>query len=178
MGIKVQILKKIVMGVKLLAIGAAVIGLAACASSKRNRFGSGTEDSLGVGDTVRFYGTSMSPEQERELLAQRVYYFGYDSFDVNDSDTMSIYAHAKRLANSPRTKVRLEGHTDERGSREYNVALGERRANSVANILMLKGANQDQISVVSYGKEKPAVRGHEESAWAKNRRVVIVYEVE
>jgi len=178
MNTKVRVLKKLVMGAKLLLVGMTVAGLMACASSKRNRFGSGAEDSLGVGDTVRFYGTSMSPEQEKELLAQRVYYFGYDSFDISDGDTMSIYAHAKRLANSPRTKVRLEGHTDERGSREYNVALGERRANAVANILLLKGANQDQISVVSYGKEKPAVRGHDDSAWAKNRRVVIVYEVE
>ncbi len=171
------VLKKTVLIVKSLAIITIVLGLAACASSKKNRFPGG-EDTVGVGDTVRFYGTSMSPEQERELLSQRVYYFGYDSFDVDDNDTMSVYAHAKRLANSPRTRVRLEGHTDERGSRDYNVALGEKRANAVANILMLKGANQDQISVVSYGKEKPAVRGHDESAWAKNRRVVIVYEVE
>ena len=72
----------------------------------------------------------------------------------------------------------MEGHTDNRGSREYNIALGERRANAVANILLLKGAGQDQISVVSYGKEKPAVSGDNESAWSQNRRAVIVYEMD
>ena len=115
---------------------------------------------------------------EKDLLAKRTYYFGYDSFDVLDKDVLSVYAHAKRLINHKRMHVRVEGHTDERGSREYNVALGERRANAIANILMLKGVPQDQISVVSYGKEKPAVAGHDESSWSQNRRAVIIYEVE
>jgi peptidoglycan-associated lipoprotein len=135
-------------------------------------------DVVGVNDTVRFYGSDVSPADEKDLLAKRTYYFGYDGFDVSDEDTLSIYAHAKRLLNGKRAHVRVEGHTDERGSREYNVALGERRANAVANILMLKGVPQDQISVVSYGKEKPAVAGHSESSWSQNRRVVIIYEVE
>jgi peptidoglycan-associated lipoprotein len=133
---------------------------------------------VGVGDTMRFYGSDVSPAEEKALLAKRTYYFSYDGFDVNDEDTLSVYAHAKRLINGKRAHVRVEGHTDERGSREYNVALGERRANAVANILMLKGVPQDQISVVSYGKEKPAVAGHDESAWSQNRRAVIIYEVE
>ncbi len=151
------------------------VGLVACSTKKNGGMGS---DNYGVGDSVQFYGTNLSPQQEKDLLAKRTYHFGYDSFDVNDEDTLSIYAHAKRLLNSPRSKVRVEGHTDERGSREYNVALGERRAQAVANVLMLKGVPQEQISIVSYGREKPAVHGHDESAWSQNRRAVIVYEVE
>ena len=161
---------------KLVLISAVVLGLAACAS-KGKRGADGSEVG-GVGDNMRFFGTDVSPEQERELLAKRTYHFAYDSFDVSDEDVMSISAHAKRLAHSGRAKVRVEGHTDERGSREYNVALGERRANAVANILTLKGVPQEQVTVVSYGKEKPASHGHDESAWSQNRRVVIVYEME
>jgi len=150
------------------------VSLLACANKKGGR----SSDMYGVGDTAQFYGTDLSPQQEKDLLAKRSYYFGYDRFDVNEEDTLSVYAHAKRLITTPRAKVRVEGHTDNRGSREYNIALGERRANAVANILLLKGAGQDQISVVSYGKEKPSVSGDNESAWSQNRRAVIVYEMD
>ncbi len=150
-----------------------VLGLVGCA--KR---GQSSSIGGGVGDSMQFYGTQVSAEQEREWLAKNTYFFGYDRFDVSDEDMMSIYAHAKKLITKPNTRIRVEGHTDERGSREYNIALGERRAKAVANILMLKGVGQHQISVVSYGKEKPASMGHDESAWTENRRAVIVYEVE
>ena len=160
--------------IKTAVILALSVSLLACANKKGGRAG----EMYGVGDNVQFYGTDLSPEQEKDLLAKRTYYFGYDRFEVNEDDTLSIYAHAKRLITSPRAKVRVEGHTDNRGSREYNIALGERRANAVANILLLKGAGQDQISVVSYGKEKPAVSGDNESAWSQNRRAVIVYEMD
>lgn len=168
------------MGTKVLqsiVLMVAVLGLAGC-GSKRGAMGGQGEEGMGVGDTVRFYGSDISPERERELLNKRTYYFGYDSNDLNDEDTLAVYAQAKRLITTPRTRVRVEGHTDMRGSREYNVALGERRANAIANLLMLKGVPQEQITVVSYGKEKPAISGHTESAWAQNRRAVIVYEVE
>ena len=78
----------------------------------------------------------------------------------------------------PNAQVRVEGHTDERGSREYNVTLGERRAQTIAKFLIMKGVNPAQVHVVSYGKEKPADLGHDEAAWANNRRAVIVYEAE
>ena len=168
---KVKVLASVVLSSLLL------LGLVGCGAKK----GSGYDadgNIIGVNDTVRFYGSDISPADEKDLLAKRTYYFGYDSFDVLDKDVLSVYAHAKRLINHKRMHVRVEGHTDERGSREYNVALGERRANAIANILMLKGVPQDQISVVSYGKEKPAVAGHDESSWSQNRRVVIIYEVE
>jgi peptidoglycan-associated lipoprotein len=150
------------------------VSLLACANKKSSRSG----EMYGVGDNVQFYGADLSPQQEKDLLAKRTYYFGYDRFEVSEDDTLSIYAHAKRLITSPRAKMRVEGHTDNRGSREYNIALGERRANAVANVLLLKGAGQDQMSVVSYGKEKPAVSGDNESAWSQNRRAVIVYEMD
>lgn len=151
-----------------------ILGLGGCAKKGP----AGGSDVGGVGDSLRFYGTDVSPEQERSWLAKNTYYFGYDRFDVNDEDMMSIYAHAKKLINKPRCRVRIEGHTDERGSREYNIALGERRAKSVANIMMLKGVGEHQISIVSYGKEKPEVMGHDDSAWSRNRRAVIIYEME
>jgi peptidoglycan-associated lipoprotein len=86
-----------------------------------------------------------------------------------------IEAHGKYLANNPSFKVRLEGHTDERGSREYNLALGERRARSVEQLLKLQGVSANQIEIISYGEEMPSAFGHDESSWQLNRRVELVY---
>lgn len=153
-----------------------VLGAAGCA--KKGQSGSGSALGSGVGDSMRFYGAEVTAEQKRAWLAKNTYIFGYDRFDLNDEDMMSVYAHAEKLITHPKKQIRVEGHTDERGSREYNIALGERRAKAVANILMLKGVPQHQISIVSYGKEKPAMMGHDESAWAQNRRAVIIYEID
>jgi peptidoglycan-associated lipoprotein len=109
------------------------------------------------------------------LLAKRVIYFDFDSSEIKGEGTDIVGAHAKYLANNPTARVRLEGHTDDRGSREYNIGLGERRAQSVRRALLLQGATEAQLSTVSYGAERPAVAGHDEAAWAKNRRVEIVY---
>jgi len=109
------------------------------------------------------------------LLADRIVYFDFDSAEIKGAGNDVVAAHAKFLAANPATRVRLEGHTDERGSREYNIGLGERRAQSVRRALLLQGATDGQISTVSYGEERPAVLGHDEAAWAKNRRVEIVY---
>lgn len=109
------------------------------------------------------------------LLAARVIYFDFDSAEIKGQGTDVVAAHAKYLASHSSARVRLEGHTDERGSREYNIGLGERRAQSVRRALLLQGAADAQISTVSYGEERPAVPGHDEAAWAKNRRVEILY---
>ena len=109
------------------------------------------------------------------VLAERIIYFDFDSSEIKGAGTDVVATHAKYLAGNPATRVRLEGHTDERGSREYNIGLGERRAQSVRRALLLQGASDAQISTVSYGEERPAVAGHDEAAWAKNRRVEIVY---
>ena len=109
------------------------------------------------------------------LLAKRTVYFDFDSSEIRGEGTDIVAAHAKYLAKNTGMKIRLEGHTDERGSREYNIGLGERRAQAVRRALLLQGAAEGQISTVSYGEERPAAAGSDEAAWAKNRRVEIVY---
>jgi peptidoglycan-associated lipoprotein len=100
----------------------------------------------------------------------RVVYFDYDSAAVKDEFLGLIESHAKVLAANRGKRLVIEGHTDERGGREYNLALGQKRAEAVAKSLELLGASEAQIEAVSYGKERPAVDGHDEAAWARNRR--------
>lgn len=108
-------------------------------------------------------------------LSSRVIYFEYDSAEISAADQDTLIAHAGFLVANPGARVTLEGSTDERGSREYNIALGDRRGQSVQRMLELNGVPSDQISVVSYGEEKPAAEGHSEAAWRLNRRVELVY---
>ena len=100
----------------------------------------------------------------------RLVYFDFDSFVVNDEFRGLIDGHAKALAANRAKRLVVEGHTDERGGREYNLALGQKRAESVAKSLTLLGATEAQVEAVSFGKERPADEGHDEPAWAKNRR--------
>jgi peptidoglycan-associated lipoprotein len=109
------------------------------------------------------------------LLAKRIIYFDFDSSDIKGEGNDVVAAHAKYLASHAGTRVRLEGNTDARGSREYNIGLGERRAQAVRRALLLQGATESQLATVSYGAERPAVAGNDEAAWSKNRRVEIVY---
>lgn len=102
---------------------------------------------------------------------QRVVLFDFDSYTVKDDYRGLIDAHAKRLGNDRKLALSLEGHTDERGGREYNLALGQKRAEAVAKSLTLLGVNPSQVEAVSFGKERPAATGSDEAAWAKNRRV-------
>jgi peptidoglycan-associated lipoprotein len=121
-------------------------------------------------------GTGMDLLKDpNSLLAKRVIYFDYDSSVVRDEFSTVVEAHAGFLAEHPSVKVTLEGHGDERGTREYNLGLGERRAQAVQQFLLLMGASQSQIQTVSYGEERPLDSGHDEEAWQKNRRVEIVY---
>ena len=108
-------------------------------------------------------------------ISQTIIYFEFDSADIGSEAQSIIANHAKYLTANPNTRVRLEGHTDERGTREYNVGLDERRASAVAQALELRGVSPQQVSVVSYGEERPVALGHDESAWTQNRRVEIVY---
>jgi peptidoglycan-associated lipoprotein len=100
----------------------------------------------------------------------RVVYFDFDSFVVRDDARPVVDAHAKMLAANKARKMVIEGHTDERGGREYNLALGQKRAEAVAKALVLLGAADSQLEAVSFGKERPAAQGNDEAAWAKNRR--------
>ena len=106
--------------------------------------------------------------------ADRIIYFDYDSSEIRPQYAETITALARRLAANPGFRVRLEGHTDERGSREYNIALGERRAQAVRRALLLQGAGDAQVATVSFGEERPAAEGSDEAAYEKNRRAEIV----
>ena len=108
-------------------------------------------------------------------LANRVIYFEYDSSSVRQEDIATLEAHAAYLGDNINVTVRLVGHTDERGSREYNLALGERRALAIRQILMLQGASVNQFEVTSFGEERPENEGIDESSWQQNRRVELNY---
>jgi peptidoglycan-associated lipoprotein len=117
---------------------------------------------------------SKGPGMGTETL-DGVFYFDFDQAIVKRSGHAELDKHAKVLKENRGFRVRLEGHADERGTREYNLALGERRANAIRAYLTAEGASRSQIEVVSYGEEQPAVSGSGESAWAQNRRVAIKY---
>ena len=114
-------------------------------------------------------------DDPNSMLAKRSVFHSFDSDAIQSENKALIQAHAKYLADNPGRKVRVEGNTDERGSSEYNLALGQRRANGVKKMLILGGANANQIEAVSFGEEKPRATSHNESAWAQNRRTDIVY---
>ena len=104
-----------------------------------------------------------------------IFYFDFDQAIIRRTGHEELNKHAQVLAGDRYMRVRVEGHADERGTREYNLALGERRANAVRAYLVAQGASRSQIEVISYGEEKPANSGHNESSWTQNRRVEIVY---
>ena len=109
------------------------------------------------------------------LRSEQIIYFGFDESNVSEKNSALLDAHAKFLSANSDVKVLVEGHTDERGTPEYNIALGERRAKSVVTYLENMGVSASQLSVVSYGEEKPMVKERTEAAFAKNRRAVLVY---
>ena len=156
--------------------------LAGCSTVAKKNGGAAVEDrSLGAGGvetsgaagTTSYAGASLT--DPNSPLSRRVIYFDYNSDTIQPQDQDLIAAHASYLAAHPQQMVTLEGNTDERGTREYNIGLGDRRAESVKRALELQGVAAQQITVVSYGEEKPAAEGHDEAAWRLNRRVEIVY---
>ena len=112
------------------------------------------------------------------ILSKRSIFYDFDKFDVKDEYRPLIEAHAKFLREHPEMKMLIQGNTDERGSREYNLALGQRRADAVKQMLQLLGASSEQIETLSFGEEKPKSQGHDEAAWAENRRADIRYQGE
>ena len=123
--------------------------------------------------TVIGSGTPESPAGSR--TAARTIYFDYDKFDIKDEYRPIVESHAKYLRENPGAKMLIQGNADERGSREYNVGLGQRRSDSVRKMLMLLGAKEAQIESVSLGEEKPKSQGSTEEAWSQNRRSDILY---
>jgi len=116
-------------------------------------------------------GTSMADVKNLATI----FYFDFDKSQVMPEAVTALRGHAKYLVANPSASVVLEGHADERGTREYNMALGERRAQAVARVLTVNGVSSSQIELVSFGEEKPVVMGHNESSWAQNRRVELKY---
>jgi peptidoglycan-associated lipoprotein len=169
-----------------LQVGAALLIAAifasGCSSSGRTKTyanGMGADSTAidkygdGSGGTAANY--SASPGDPTGPLSKRIIYFVYDSSEVQPEYLPVISNHANYLASNKGKTVVLEGHADERGSPEYNIALGEQRAQSVAKLMKLQGVGDSQIQMVSFGEEKAAVSGHDENAWQQNRRVEITY---
>lgn len=129
----------------------------------------GSAQTTGLGDD-----TTVTASRDQDLT-KRTYYFNYDSSQVRDEDRPAIEANADYLVQHPSAKVLLEGHTDPRGSREYNIALGERRAKAVSEILKERGVKSSQVRLISYGSEKLASNGRNESDYQLDRRDVLVY---
>ena len=165
--------------------------LAGCSSTPTSTETGGTTPDTTGGEVTRSGGfddsstssTTAVPETDSPqirdaasaLLSTRVFYFDFDKANIKPDGYSALKAHAAYLANTPSARIRLEGHADERGTREYNVALGERRGNSVAKFLRINGVSDTQIEVISYGEEKPAVVGGNDTAYAQNRRVEVEY---
>ncbi len=169
----------------LLLIVMLTLGLAACAGNRSipdpeptTDYGSADDgdqaSSAGWDDGLLGEGEEFGDERMDGELAMIVY-FDFDQSELRPEYADLLAQHANRLANNSRLSVRLEGHADERGSREYNIGLGERRAQTVRRMLLIQGASANQISTVSFGEERPAAFGSDEEAYSLNRRVEIKY---
>ena len=139
--------------------------------------GSGTQ--VAPVDLTKQQGTGLSPLKDpNNILSKRSIFYEFDKFDVRDEYRGMVEAHAKYLRDTPGAKMLIQGNADERGSREYNIGLGQRRSDGVKKLLMLLGAKESQIESTSLGEEKPRNEGHNEDAWAQNRRSDILYQGE
>lgn len=168
-----------------LALGALALLAAGCSTpvpvsdAKDVPVESRTGTAPGAGGGAGGAGTAQSQVATVDLgkaapaAAARIVYFDFDSFSIKDEYRPLIEANAKVLTTLKTKRVSIEGHTDERGGREYNLALGQKRAESVARALALLGVGENQMEAVSFGKERPAAQGSDEAAWAKNRRAEI-----
>jgi peptidoglycan-associated lipoprotein len=168
---------------------AATLGVivAGCSSTPTQESTAPVEDKSGAtASTTTPGGASTSGTQSgtaganplrdpNNILSKRSVYFEFDSFTVADQYKPIVEAHARYLAANRNARVTLQGHADERGSREYNIALGQKRADAVKRMMTVMGIQDTVIETVSFGKEKPRNMGHDEAAWAENRRVDIIY---
>ncbi len=166
---------------------AAALGLAACASKPVKPASQSAAGAAGAGAASQGAGSGANagegslgnqqsvPGPQQGLLADRTIHFAFNSAVIRGRGIQIVAAHAKYLADHPSARVRLEGNTDDRGSPEYNIGLGMRRAESVRQAMLLQGVSPSQITVVSYGEERPVDPANNPIAWAKNRRVDIVY---
>jgi peptidoglycan-associated lipoprotein len=165
---------------KLGLLVASVVLVAACSKTPGSADGAAMSDAdasaQGLGQMTQFAGQEPGESYTTQAPHNQLYLFSYDDSNLASKYLPSVNAQAEYLKTHSGARVLLAGHTDERGSREYNVALGEHRANTVADILRMAGVSRDQVRVVSYGKERPANLGHDDSSHAQNRRVEFTYE--
>ncbi|MDR3442774.1 MAG: peptidoglycan-associated lipoprotein Pal [Legionella sp.] len=165
---------------KLGLLAASVLFVAACSKAPGSADGAGMGDAgasaQGLGQFTHFAGQEAGESYTTQAPHNQLYLFSYDDSNLNPKYLPSVNAQAEYLKSHSGAHVLVAGHTDERGSREYNVALGEHRANTVADILRMAGVNRQQIRVVSYGKERPINLGHDDASHAQNRRVEFTYE--
>ena len=159
-----------------------LVTLAACSSTSETEEviednpGSSSSGSSASSTSAVSSSGQLTQEEIRaqNALRQTVFYFDFDVAEFNPADRDTLVYHARDLAANPGNRLRLEGHADERGTREYNLALGERRANGIMNYFIVNGASRSQIEVVSYGEERPSQSGQTEQAYTSNRRVEVV----
>jgi peptidoglycan-associated lipoprotein len=152
------------------------VTMAACSSNDTDA-SAGTETVSTPSATTQAAPRNQPTAEEMEAERQRnitVFYFEFDRSDLSAEARTSLVAHANFLKANPGVRYRLEGHADERGTREYNLALGERRAQAVERYLQVQGVSASQLETISYGEERPAVQGTTEAAYSRNRRVEIV----
>jgi len=150
--------------------------LSACSSTKLDNTSDVTGkavDAAGVSNVASVVADHLNPNSL--ISTQRSVYFDFDQFNVKPSETAVVERQGKYLASKPNLAIRLEGNADERGGREYNLALGQKRAEAVARALKVYGVSDKQAEPVSFGSEKPKAAGHDEAAWAQNRRVDFAY---
>ena len=136
---------------------------------------SGTQAGGVTGSTTGSSAGANPLKDPNNILSKRSIYFEFDSFTVSDQYKPIVEAHAKYLQANRNARVSLQGHADERGSREYNIALGQKRADAVKRMMTVMGVQETIVETVSFGEEKPRNTGHDEAAWAENRRVDIIY---
>lgn len=155
------------------------LGLGACSSTPPLEVSDAAANAPGAASTHGLeeveIGGARPWEDPANPLHERLIYFDYDSAQIQPQYLGLLRTHAAFLGARPGQRVILEGHTDERGAREYNLALGDQRAEVVRRFLLAEGVRPEQLATLSYGEERPAVFGHDESAWSRNRRVVIQY---
>lgn len=167
--------------IQTLAAGTVLAILSACSSHSGANGGAGSGEfdganSQGLGGQSGFSGEENGTTYTTKAPHDQTYYFGFNDSSVNPKYVPSIQAQAKYLMANPGAHILIAGNTDDRGSSEYNIALGERRANSVAEIMQMTGTSMNQIRVISYGKEKPVALGHDDASYSLNRRDELTYE--
>jgi peptidoglycan-associated lipoprotein len=173
--------------IKSVAISAAILGMAGCCahskkiicahykSCAKDRFSS-TGYRVKATDIAQFHSQEKPDEMEKLLLDTRQIYFDYNKDELSHPNKTILLAHVKKMLKNPKLKLHIFGHTDQRGGSKFNMALGERRAQSVAKLFAANGVAINRFVTVSFGKIKPAIVGNNDNAWSQNRRVELIYE--